>query len=275
VTIPNTLGIFEENILQVSKIVHDAGGLVYCDGANLNAIVGLVDFKAMGVDAMHINLHKTFSTPHGGGGPGSGPVAVRECLKEFLPVPLVVKDKKGYSLNYNLPHSIGRMKPFHGNFGIIVRALAYILSLGEEGLKAVREGAVLNANYIKTCLKDLYDLPYQANSLHEVIFSEKTFKDKHIATLDVAKRLMDFGFHPPTVYFPLIVKGSLMIEPTETESKEELDKFIEAMRAIATEIDENPDILHKAPHNLGIKRLDEVYAAKNPILTWSDKKGQA
>ena len=268
VTIPNTLGIFEENITEIARIVHDAGGLVYCDGANLNAIVGLVDFKSMGVDVMHINLHKTFATPHGGGGPGSGPVAVREILKEFLPAPVVAKDKKGYRLNYEIPNSIGRVKPFYGNFGIIIRALAYVLSLGEEGIKMVRENAVLNANYIKASLKDVYHLPYDAPSLHEAVFSDKNFKEQHISTLDIAKRLMDYGFHPPTIYFPLIVKGALMIEPTESESKNEIDKFIEAMRIIATEIQENPDILHSAPNNLGIKRLDEVHAAKNPVLTW-------
>jgi glycine dehydrogenase subunit 2 len=271
VTIPNTLGIFERNISEISRMVHDAGGLVYCDGANLNAVVGLVDFKAMGVDAMHLNLHKTFSTPHGGGGPGSGPVAVSGPLKNFLPVPVVVKDKKGLRLSHDVADSIGRIKPFYGNFGVILRALAYILSLGEDGLKDVRENAVLNANYIRASLKDVYHLPYETDSFHEVVFSDKNFKERGIATLDIAKRLMDFGFHPPTVYFPLIVKGALMIEPTETESKEELDKFVEAMRTIAREIDENPDILHSAPNNLGIKRLDEVYAAKNPRLTWFDK----
>lgn len=272
VTNPNTLGIFEENIVDIARLIHDAGGLVYCDGANLNALVGLVDFKAMGVDAMHINLHKTFSTPHGGGGPGSGPVVVSERLKDFLPVPVIVKEKKGFALSYDVLSSIGRVKPFFGNFGIIVRALAYILSLGEEGLKRVREDAVLNANYIKAGLKDVYHLPYGTPSLHEVVFSEKFLKDKGIATLDVAKRLMDFGFHPPTVYFPLIVKGAIMIEPTETESKEDLDRFIEAMRTIAKEAQEDPEILHSAPNNLGIKRLDEVYAAKNPKLTWSKNK---
>ncbi len=272
VTCPNTLGIFEENISEISDIIHEAGGLVYCDGANLNAVLGLVDFREMGVDVMHMNLHKTFSTPHGGGGPGSGPVAIRDILSDFLPVPLIEKEKDGFIFKYDIPDSIGRLRPFYGNFGVIIRALTYILSLGEEGLKAVREGAVLNSNYIKAHLKGIYHLPYESKSLHEVVLSDKNFKDDRVSTLDIAKRLMDFGFHAPTVYFPLIVKGALMIEPTETESKAEIDRFIEAMKTIAKEIKENPDILHSAPNNLGIKRLDEVHAAKNPKLTWSDSK---
>lgn len=271
VTCPNTLGIFEKDIAQLCKIVHEAGGLVYCDGANLNAVVGLVDFKEMGVDVMHMNLHKTFSTPHGGGGPGAGPVAVNDTLKDFLPVPVVSKEKDRYVLNYGISDTIGRIKPFHGNFGVIIRALAYILSLGEDGLKAVRENAVLNANYIKAKLKDSYHLPYSSDSLHEVVFSDRDLKEYKVSTLDIAKRLMDYGFHAPTVYFPLIVKGALMIEPTETESREELDRFIDVMKSIAIEAKENPDKLHNAPNNLGIRRLDEVHAAKNPKLTWFEE----
>ena len=272
VTCPNTLGVFEKNIKEISKIIHDRGGLVYCDGANLNAVIGLVDFKEMGVDVMHMNLHKTFSTPHGGGGPGSGPVAVSETLKDYLPVPLVVKEKDAFVLSYGVPNTIGRLKPFYGNFGIIVRALAYILSLGEKGIKKVREDAVLNANYVKHSLKEDYHLPYDTDCLHEVVFSDRNFKENGISAFDIAKRLMDYGFHAPTVYFPLIVKGALMIEPTETESKREIDRFIKAMKDISREIKENPDVLHSAPNNLGIKRLDEVHAAKNPILTWPLKK---
>jgi len=221
---------------------------------------------------MHLNLHKTFSTPHGGGGPGAGPVVIRDILADFLPVPVIIKEKDKYKINFEIENTIGRVKPFYGNFGVVIRALSYILSLGEEGLKAVRENAVLNANYIKSGLKGSYHLPYETASFHESVFSDRDFKENKIQTLDLAKRMMDFGIHPPTVYFPLIVKGALMIEPTETESKAQLDKFIEVMKIIAKEAQENPQILHSAPNNLGIKRLNEVHAAKNPILTWLDKK---
>lgn len=271
VTVPNTLGIFEKNIVEISNLVHERGGLVYCDGANLNALVGQIDFAKMGVDVMHINLHKTFSTPHGGGGPGAGPVVVSSRLEHFLPTPLVRFNKEGkYTLDESIPLSVGKFRAFYGNFGMLVRALCYIYAFGRDKISQISEVAVLNANYVKEKLKPYYHLPYPTETLHEAVFTDKIQnKEQHVTTMDIAKRLMDFGFHPPTVYFPLIVRGALMIEPTESESKLELDRFIEAMKIIAKEAQENPEIVRTAPHQVGVKRMDETLAARNPILTWN------
>lgn len=265
-TCPNTLGLFEERIGEISEIVHKKGGLVYMDGANLNAILGAVRPGDMGVDVMHLNLHKTFSTPHGGGGPGAGPVAVQEKLAPFLPVPVVVREKQGYRLDYDRPESIGKLKCFYGNFGMLVRAYAYIRSMGPDGLKRVSEIAVLNANYIKEKLKDKYHLPFDRPCMHEVVLSDKYQHVKEVKTLDIAKRLIDYGFHPPTIYFPLVVPGALMIEPTESESKATLDQFVDAMRQIAEECDTSQDVFKGAPHASFRRRLDETRAARNLVL---------
>lgn len=267
-TNPNTLGIFEENIKEISEIIHDAKGLLYYDGANLNALMGFVKPGNMGFDLVHFNLHKTFSTPHGGGGPGSGPVGVKEFLKEYLPHPIVGCDGKKYYLKHDLKNSIGKIKGFYGNFGVIVKAYAYILTMGNS-LKKVSEIAVLNANYIAQKLKDLYELPYSELRKHEIVLScEKIKKDTGVTALDISKRILDYGMHAPTIYFPLIVKEALMIEPTETESKEELDKFIDIMRKIHRECYEDPEIVKSAPHNTEIKRLDTVKATKEPVLSY-------
>ena len=269
ITNPNTLGVFEKEIDKIIKIVHERGGLVYGDGANMNALMGKLKPADIGFDVMHLNLHKTFSTPHGGGGPGSGPVLVTEKLRRFLPLPLVTKSREGdYLVISKSDDSIGRMKSFFGNFSVWVKALSYILEMGERGLTQATEDAVLSANYIRESLKDYYHLPYETDSLHEVVFSDKSFKDKGIETMDLAKRLIDYGIHPATVYFPLIVSGAIMIEPTETESKEEIDYFINVMKNIANEINETPDLLHMAPQISVRKRLDEVRAAKHPKLRW-------
>ncbi|KAA5807979.1 aminomethyl-transferring glycine dehydrogenase subunit GcvPB [Thermoanaerobacterium thermosaccharolyticum] len=265
-TNPNTLGLFEKNIIEIAKLVHDVGGLLYYDGANMNANMGITRPGDMGFDVVHINLHKTFATPHGGGGPGSGPVGVKEKLLDFLPVPIVEKNDDKYFLNYDLPKTIGKVRSFYGNFNVLVKAYAYILTMGAEGLKFASEIAVLNANYLKEMLKSYYELPYDTICKHEFVFSGLKSKANDVTTLDVAKRLIDYGFHPPTIYFPLIIDSALMIEPTETESKETLDEFIEAMKAIAKEADENPEILKTAPHNTPVRRLDEVKAARNPIV---------
>lgn len=268
-TNPNTLGIFDENILKISERVHDAGGLVYYDGANLNAIMGIAKPRDMGFDIVHLNLHKTFSTPHGGGGPGSGPIGVKKELSKFLPVPTVEVNGEGrYYLDYDKKDSIGKVKAFYGNFNVLIKAYSYILSLGAQGLKRVSQLAVLNANYLKKHLNKYYYLPYPEICMHEFVISAIWQKEKGIRALDIAKRLMDFGFHPPTIYFPLIVKEALMIEPTETENKETLDMFIKAMKQIAEEADENPEILKSAPHKTPVKRLDEVKAAKDLILKY-------
>jgi glycine dehydrogenase subunit 2 len=266
ITNPNTLGIFEENIRQVAEIVHAKGGLVYGDGANMNAIMGIVNLKATGVDVMHLNLHKTFSTPHGGGGPGSGPICVVEKLAPFLPVPRVVKDGEKYVLMEDVPQSIGKLHAFYGNFGVQVRAYSYILSLGAL-LKKVSQYAVLSANYVKERLKGVYHLAYDRPCMHECVFSDKLLTPYKISTLDVAKRLMDMGFHPPTIYFPLVVHGAIMIEPTESESKEDIDRFIDAMIRIAEEAAENPEKLFAAPTVTKVRRLDETGAARNPCLS--------
>lgn len=269
ITNPNTLGLYEKEIVEICKIVHDGGGLVYCDGANLNALMGISRPGDIGIDVMHFNLHKTFSTPHGGGGPGSGPVGVVESLQPFMPVPQVIKTNDGYSLDYDRPQSIGRVKAFAGHFSILVRAYTYILSMGGEGLRRATELAVLNANYIRARLEGVYDLPYKQRSLHEVVFSENNLaNDCH--TLDVAKRLIDYGFHPPTIYFPLVIKGALMIEPTETESKQALDEFCDALLTIAKEAEENPELLKQAPVRAKVKRLDETMAARKPKLRWDE-----
>jgi len=272
VTNPNTLGLFEENLRKIAEIVHRKGGFVYCDGANLNALMGIVKLGDLGVDVVHINLHKTFSTPHGGGGPGAGPVAVKKELIPFLPIPVVEKHGETYRLNDNRPQSIGKIKAFYGNFGVLIKAYAYILSMGAEGLKRVSEMAVLNANYLMGRLKDYYHLPYDRSCMHECVFTDRFQEKQHVSTLDIAKRLIDYGFHPPTIYFPLVVKGALMMEPTETESKENIDRFIETMIKIAKEAEENPDLLRQAPQRVKVRRLDEVLAARKPKLKWSRNK---
>ena len=271
ITNPNTLGIFESHIAEIAEIVHARGGLVYGDGANLNALLGVARPGDMGFDVMQFNLHKTFATPHGGGGPGSGPVAVAQKLVPFLPLPVVVKEGERYRLvddGKERPRTIGKLREFHGNFGMFVRALALIREYGPEGLKATGQLAVLNANYVRAGLKDVYHLPYDTDSLHEVVFTDKALKATGVTTMDVAKRLVDHGFHPPTVYFPLVVHGALMIEPTETESKETLDQFIEGMRAIADQARVDPEGLKSSPQKPVRARLDEVRAARKPVLRW-------
>jgi len=267
-TNPNTLGLFEGNILEIADIVHKAGGLLYYDGANMNAILGIARPGDMGFDVVHLNLHKTFSTPHGGGGPGSGPIGVKKELEPFLPVPMVGFKDGRYYLDYDRPLSIGRVKSFYGNFGVVVKAYAYIMSMGAEGLKKVSESAVLNANYLMELLKGYYLVPYNRRCMHEFVISAQRQKEKGVSALDIAKRLMDFGFHPPTMYFPLIVKEALMIEPTETESKETLDAFADALIEIAREVEEQPEKVKGAPHTTPVRRLDEVRAARNPVLRW-------
>jgi glycine dehydrogenase subunit 2 len=271
-TNPNTLGVFEQEIHKIAEIMHAKGGLLYMDGANMNALVGKVRPGDFGVDVMHLNLHKTFSTPHGGGGPGSGPVAVKKMLEPFLPKPVVMKKSDGtLGFDYDRPMSVGRVRAFYGNFGMFTRALAYIMANGPDGLRQTTEDAVLNANYIRKGLEGVYDLPYATPSMHEVVFSDKVQQKKGVRTGDIAKRLIDYGFHPYTVSFPLIVPGALMIEPTESEPKEELDLLIEALRSIAEEVEEDPKTVLDAPHNTRVSRLDEVAAARKPILRWKPK----
>jgi glycine dehydrogenase subunit 2 len=272
VTNPNTLGLFEENLAEITKIVHQKGGLVYCDGANLNALMGIAKLGDLGVDVVHLNLHKTFSTPHGGGGPGSGPVAIKKTLAPFLPVPVIEKQGNGYRLNDDRPQSIGKVRAFYGNFGVAVKAYAYVLSMGAEGLKRASEMAVLNANYLMARLKGHYHLPYDRRCMHECVFTDRLQEKHHVSTLDIAKRLIDYGYHPPTIYFPLVVKGALMMEPTETESKENLDGFVETMIQIAKEAEEQPDLLHQAPQRVKVRRLDEVLAARKPKLKWTSSR---
>jgi glycine cleavage system P protein (glycine dehydrogenase) subunit 2 len=268
-TNPNTLGVFEQEIHKIAGILHAKGGLLYMDGANMNALVGKVRPGDFGVDVMHLNLHKTFSTPHGGGGPGCGPVAVKQILEPFLPKPVVITKPDGtLGFEYNRPMSVGRVRAFYGNFGMFVRALAYTLANGPDGLRQTTEDAVLNANYIRKGMEGAYDLPYSTPTMHEVVFSDKLQAKKGVKTGDIAKRLIDYGFHPYTVSFPLIVHGALMIEPTESESKEELDLFIEAMRSIAAEVEEDPQTVLDAPHSTRVSRLDEVGAARKPVLRW-------
>jgi glycine dehydrogenase subunit 2 len=269
ITNPSTLGLFEEQMGEIAALVHEAGGLVYMDGANFNAILGKVRPGEAGVDVMHFNLHKTFTTPHGGGGPGCGAVGVVSRLAPFLPTPLVVQKEGGYGLDWTQPQSIGRMRSFFGNAGMFVRAYTYIREMGGQGLKEATEMAVLNACYLRARLSDAYPVCSERPSMHEVVVSDKRLKkETGVQTLDVAKRLMDFGFHPPTVYFPLVVPGALMIEPTETESKETLDEFAEAMLAIAAEAQHSPEIVKTAPHTTAMRRLDETRAARQPKLRW-------
>jgi glycine dehydrogenase subunit 2 len=269
VTVPNTLGVFEGEIRQMADILHRKGAYLYCDGANLNAFVGVARPGDMGIDVIHSNLHKTFSTPHGGGGPGAGPVGVSKNLVPFLPTPTIERRDDGtFYLEYDHPDSIGRMRAFNGNFGVLVRALTYMRSMGPDGLRRIAQIAVLNANYIRARLKGTYHLPYDAPSLHEVVFSDKNQTPHDVHTLDIAKRLMDYGFHPPTIYFPLIVSGAMMIEPTESEPKEELDAFCDAMLAIARECEERPELVRSAPHTTPVRRLDEARAARQPVLRW-------
>ncbi|HVF30669.1 MAG TPA: aminomethyl-transferring glycine dehydrogenase subunit GcvPB, partial [Pyrinomonadaceae bacterium] len=277
-TNPNTVGIFETNIREICQIIHDAGGLVYMDGANMNALVGIARPGDMGVDVIHLNLHKTFSTPHGGGGPGCGPCLCTAELEPFLPVPRVIRrtvspsngqaNRLSYALDYDAPESIGRVKAFFGNFGMMVRALSYIYTHGAEGLKEATEAAVLNARYLSHNLEGTFDKPYPADPMHEVVFSHKLQSKKGVHTLDVAKRLIDYGFHPMTIYFPLVVEGAMLIEPTESVGRSDLDAFIEAMKDIDREASENPQLVIDAPHSTRIGRLDEAAAARKPVLRW-------
>jgi len=268
-TNPSTIGVFESDIAKIAAILHAKGALLYMDGANMNALVGKARPGDFGVDVMHLNLHKTFSTPHGGGGPGSGPVACKAFLEPFLPIPVLYTNKDGQKgWNYDRPQSVGRVRAFFGNTGMFIRALAYILANGPDGLRQTTEDAVLNANYIRAKLEDVYELPYKTASMHEVVFSDKRQAAKGVRTGDIAKRLIDYGFHPYTVSFPMIVSGALMIEPTESESREELDLFIDAMRAIAQEVEDDPELVKTAPHSTRVSRLDEVTAARKPILRW-------
>jgi glycine dehydrogenase subunit 2 len=271
-TNPNTLGVFEPQMHEIADLVHARGGLLYMDGANMNALVGIARPADFGVDVMHLNLHKTFTTPHGGGGPGSGPVAVKSFLEPYLPTPTVERVADGsFRLNYDRPKSIGRVRAFYGNFGMAVRALAYILANGPEGLRQTTEDAVLNANYVMARLRDVYDLPYNQPCMHECVFSDRRQAARGVRTGDIAKRLIDYGFHPYTTAFPLIVPGALMIEPTESAAKAELDQFIAAMRAIAQEIEEDPAFVLKAPYTTRVTRLDEALAARKPVLRWQPK----
>ena len=286
-TNPSTIGVFESEIHKIADILHAKGALLYMDGANMNALVGKARPGDFGVDVMHLNLHKTFSTPHGGGGPGSGPVACKAILEPFLPTPVLIRRPKDggafvpangtkpgdgqLGWNYDRPLSVGRVRAFYGNFGMFIRALAYIMANGPDGLRQTTEDAVLNANYIRSGLQDVFELPYKTASMHEVVFSDKRQAAKGVRTGDIAKRLIDYGFHPYTVSFPMIVSGALMIEPTESESKEELDLFIEAMRSIAQEVENDPELVKNAPHSTRVSRLDEVTAARKPILRWKPK----
>ncbi|MHB0869833.1 MAG: aminomethyl-transferring glycine dehydrogenase subunit GcvPB [Chloroflexota bacterium] len=274
-TMPNTLGLFDENMLAISEMVHGCGALMYGDGANLNALLGVAKPADLGFDVMHINLHKTFATPHGGGGPGAGPVVAREILADYLPVPVVRRRRDGetggagsYYLSCDVPHSIGQVRSFYGSFGVLVRAYAYIRALGAEGLRRVGENAILNANYLRTRLQQAYEVPYPRSCMHEFVLSGRRQKALGVRTLDIAKRLIDFGFHPPTVYFPLIVEEAMMVEPTETESKETLDAFADALLAIAREAEENPGVVKEAPVTTVVGRLDETAAARQPKLHW-------
>jgi glycine dehydrogenase subunit 2 len=266
ITNPNTLGLFEENLKEIVDLVHAKGGLVYGDGANMNAVLGVMDVGCTGLDVLHLNLHKTFSTPHGGGGPGAGPVCVKKHLEPFLPVPRVVEKEGNYAFSNDFPRSIGKLHAFYGNVGVLIRAYCYIRTMGAANLKKASQLAVLNANYIKERLRTTYHLPYDRPCMHECVFTDKNQAPAKVMTLDIAKRLMDYGFHPPTIYFPLVVNGALMIEPTETESKEDLDRLIEALQAIAEEARNNPDLLRQAPTKCKRRRLDEATAARKPYL---------
>ena len=268
VTNPNTLGLFESEIMKVAEMVHSVGGLMYMDGANLNALLGYVRPGDMGFDVMHFNLHKTFSTPHGGGGPGSGPVGVKKELEPFLPVPRVVEKDGRLELSYDFPDTIGKVHGFYGNFDVFVKAYTYIRMMGPEGLKKVAEAAVINANYLMSLIKHVYKIAYDRFCMHEFVATGKPFKKYGVRTLDIAKRLLDYGFHAPTIYFPLIVPEAIMIEPTETETKETLEAFADALLKIAKEAEENPELLHEAPHNTPVRRLNDAYASKHPDVRW-------
>jgi len=269
-TNPNTLGLFEQEIREVTEAIHAAGGLVYGDGANLNAILGAVKPADLGFDVLHINTHKTFSTPHGGGGPGCGPVVARDFLEPYLPKPVVARHADGeVFLDWDRPESIGKLKSFWGHFGVMVRALTYITLQGDQGLRDISEAAVLNANYLRKRLDDLFDVPFNRVCMHEFVASGRRQKQNGVRTLDIAKRLIDFGIHPPTVYFPLIVEEALMVEPTEAETKDTLDRFVQVMRQIAQEAVDSPTIIHEAPHDQPVGRLDETTAARKPVLRWS------
>jgi len=267
-TNPNTLGIFEENVQEIARLIHEVDGIMYMDGANMNALLGVVKAADMGFDITHINLHKTFSTPHGGGGPGSGPIGVVEKLVEFLPRPQVKKEGENYFLDAAMPGSLGRMHSFYGNFGVIVRAWVYIRSLGEAGLRDVSRHAIINANYLRKRLEEHYDLPFQRPTMHEVVFSGDRQKKNGLKTLDIAKRLLDYGMHAPTVYFPLIVSEALMMEPTETESRETLDRFVDALIEISRDMEDNPELLRNAPHTTPVSRLDEGTANRHLNINW-------
>lgn len=273
VTNPNTLGLFETNIEAIASAVHAKGGLVYLDGANLNALMGIAKPGHMGVDVLHMNLHKTFSTPHGGGGPGAGPIAVTSRLRDYLPVPRIVKDGDRYRLDSDCPRSIGRVRSFYGNFGVLVRAYAYILSLGGNGLEEASRMALLNANYVRRKLEKSYQIAYDEPCMHECVFTDRLQHRHGVTTLDIAKRLLDYGYHPPTIYFPLVVSGALMIEPTETETPETLDGFADALVRIAQEAREDPELVKTAPHSTPVRRLDEARAARKPMLRWEPTAG--
>jgi glycine dehydrogenase subunit 2 len=271
VTNPNTLGVFERNIQAIAAAVHEAGALLYCDGANMNALLGVAKPGVMGADVLQFNLHKTFSTPHGGGGPGAGPVAVSERLEPYLPIPRLVRDANGYRWSEDFPQAIGRVRSFHGNVGMLVRAYCYIRTLGSEGLTDVTAMAVLNANYVRARLSGVLPLAFPTPSLHECVFTDRDIETTGVHTLDLAKRLLDYGFFAPTIYFPLVVPGAIMIEPTETESKQTLDEFIEAVTEIVREARESPDVVKQAPHATFVGRLDETRAARRPVLRWRPK----
>jgi len=273
ITNPNTLGLFETNIEAVAEMVHARGGMVYLDGANLNALMGIAKPGHMGVDVLHLNLHKTFSTPHGGGGPGAGPVAVKQALADYLPVPRIVKQGERFELDASAARSVGRVRSFFGNFGILVRAYAYILALGGDGLEEASRMALLNANYIRKKLEKSYQIAFNEPCMHECIFTDRLQQRSGVSTLDIAKRLLDYGHHPPTIYFPLVVSGALMIEPTETETRETLDDFIDAMLAIAQEAKSDPELVKNAPYSTPVRRLDEARAARKPVLRWEPGSG--
>ena len=266
ITNPNTLGLFETNIREIAEVVHAKGGLVYGDGANMNAVMGVINAARCGVDVMHLNLHKTFSTPHGGGGPGAGPICVTKALEKYLPVPRAVKDGDTYRLDFDRPDSVGRVHAFHGNFSVLIRAYSYIRTMGAENLKKASQLAVLNAAYIKEKLKGTLQLAYNRPCMHECVFSDALQVEDKISTLDMAKRLIDHGYHPPTIYFPLVVHGAIMIEPTETECKDDIDQFIETVKLVVQEGKENPELLKQAPVMAKTRRLDETKAARNPCL---------
>jgi glycine dehydrogenase subunit 2 len=273
-TNPNTVGLFERELPRIAQMLHDKGALVYGDGANLNALMGRARPGDLGIDVMQFNLHKTFTTPHGGGGPGCGPVAYKQTLAPFAPSPTVEKNEDGtYRLDYDRPQSVGRLRSFYGNFGMMVRAYTYLREMGAEGLKGATDYAVLNANYLRACLGETWKVAYDTICMHELIISDKHLKDTGVTTMDVAKRLIDYGFHPPTVYFPLVVKGAMLVEPTETETKETLDRFVAAMDAISREALEDGEVVKSAPHTTRLRRLDETRAARQPVLRWEPKAG--